>query len=969
MATGAKFLGSSPDIEGGTTHIEAARTEKGNIVYLGGDKALSGVTGSKGETGSIGATGVGVTGVDGPTGPTGITGSQGPTGNTGLQGTKGDTGETGSRGITGSQGLDGPTGPTGADSSVTGPTGADSTITGPTGSSGATYNWTGPWVTGPYIYNDCVFSNGNGYVCILAHTSTAGSEPGIGANEATYWDMFVQKGPTGADSTAAGSTGPTGPSGPTGAGITGPTGPPETTGARGPTGADSTVAGPTGPTGSTGTDGTAGIDGEDGLGDRYAATSSDTETIPSSHPTNVSMSISTGRSYSVGQNVVIAHSDSQLFKATVVTYDSDSGLLNVNSISNTGSGAFNEWWVNLYGGVYAPGPTGPLGPVGPSATGGSVPNVYQELSSTIESQTGVWTEIPGLTGTITIDTNVPVYAEMTLTVQSTGVTGATGGYAVVIDGVTGPEFLQYHIDNKPESLYAHYQSMALATGTYGFTGVFRRSNTDTGTVLINEGSIHVMAMQAAIGPTGVTGADSTVTGPTGSSGATYNWTGTWITGTYIYNDCVFSNGNGYVCILAHTSTAGSEPGVGVNEATYWDIFVQRGPTGADSDTTGPTGATGIQGEIGPTGADSMVTGPTGNTGPTGADSTVTGPTGADSTVTGPTGPTGGAEEHYWKKSSGTGSMVITGAGSTALGEYNTVIGHESTAGVGSYNFVFGNKSNCSGLNAEGNIIGGSNAYISGGAYNAVFGQSCSVTGSGSQNIIGGQSNIIDYSHNNIVGGRENTISEASHYNLVGGYNNIVTGGSIENIVGGYSNYVNGNSSIVSGRSNVVSNNYANAGGENSKAENYSEFARSSGKFSETGDAQYSTIHCYGNVSGTTGGYYNDVYPGNNSSNKIACPTGTSFAIDINSIWIQESGNSGTTGDYCRELYAGCVINSTGALFIDGGSSVTFRSPVIGDSDIRLNMTGSAGEIWPQLKVTGDRYGKISMKLELVKLKI
>ena len=81
---------------------------------------------------------------------------------------------------------------------------------------------------------------------------------------------------------------------------------------------------------------------------------------------------------------------------------------------------------------------------------------------------------------------------------------------------------------------------------------------------------------AVAGPTGPTGADSTVAGPTGITGNT-------------------------------------------------------GPTGADSTVAGPTGPTGITGNTGPTGADSTVAGPTGPTGITGN----TGPTG----VTGPEGTT------------------------------------------------------------------------------------------------------------------------------------------------------------------------------------------------------------------------------------------------------------------------------------------------------------------------------------------
>jgi len=591
------MLGASPGIEGGSTHIEAARTEKGNIVYLSSDDALGGATGPRGLAGTDGvdgATGPSITGTVGATGATGVTGNTGPEGSIGVTG---DAGSTGASGNTGAQGDDGDTGSTGSDGSTgnSGPQG-DQGDTGPIGSDGVT--------------------GADGTAGVQGETGSIGLSGPTGNT-----GIQGETGPTGADSTVTGPTGLSGPTGNTGVGSAGATGPTGITGSQGPVGnqgADSTVAGPTGPqgiVGDTGPDGTTGA-----AGDKYAALSSELEEIPTSHPTNVSMDITTGRAYSVGQDVVIAHSDSQLFRATVVSYDSVSGLLNVNSINETGSGTFDEWWINLYGGAYCPGPTGSQGIVGPSATGASIPNVYQNVTGTIESQTGVWAEIPGLTGTIITYSNVPIYAEMGLTVQSTGVTGATGGYAIVIDGVTGPEFLQYHIDNKPESLYAHYQSTALAAGTYGFTGVFRRSNSDTGTVLINEGSIHVMAMQAAIGPTGVTGAsgptgaDSTVAGPTGPTGATgdtgptgpdstvagptgitgetgvlYDWTGAWATGVYILNDCVSNDGNGYVCILGHSSTAGSEPGVGTNESTYWDVFVEQGPTGADSTVTGPTG--------------------------------------------------------------------------------------------------------------------------------------------------------------------------------------------------------------------------------------------------------------------------------------------------------------------------------------------------------------------------------------------
>jgi hypothetical protein len=99
-----------------------------------------------------------------------------------------------------------------------------------------------------------------------------------------------------------------------------------------------------------------------------------------------------------------------------------------------------------------------------------------------------------------------------------------------------------------------------------------------------------------LGPTGATGPQ--VTGPTGSTGAASTVTG---------------------------PTGSTGPSV-------------TGPTGAASTVTGPTGSTGSTGPsvTGPTGAPSTVTGPTGSTGATGAGAT--GPQGD-------TGPTG-AQEYY-----------------------------------------------------------------------------------------------------------------------------------------------------------------------------------------------------------------------------------------------------------------------------------------------------------------------------------
>lgn len=285
-----------------------------------GVTGVSGANGGIGATGVTGPTGVGATGATGPAGPTGVTGVAGPTGVTGPTGTSlnfrgawvtatayalndvvrnlgssyrcigahtsaaltepgvgasqatvwqliaqvGATGATGPNGVTGATGptgvgATGATGPTG----VAGPTG----VTGPTGTPGGTASFVGAWLTSTaYALNAVVTNNGSSYYCILAHTSGATSEPGVGASWTTYWQLAAQKGATGATG-PVGVTGPTGVAGPTGpTGVAGATGPAGVTGVTGPQGVqgDAGSAGPAGATGPTGVSGAAGSAGAAG---------------------------------------------------------------------------------------------------------------------------------------------------------------------------------------------------------------------------------------------------------------------------------------------------------------------------------------------------------------------------------------------------------------------------------------------------------------------------------------------------------------------------------------------------------------------------------------------------------------------------------------------------------------------------------------------------------------------------------
>jgi WD40 repeat protein len=84
--------------------------------------------------------------------------------------------------------------------------------------------------------------------------------------------------------------------------------------------------------------------------------------------------------------------------------------------------------------------------------------------------------------------------------------------------------------------------------------------------------------------------DVSQVGQQGVKGVNYI-TGGWVVSTaYADSDVLYNNGTSYICILAHTSASTDEPGVGVNTATYWEVFSASGADGADgADGAGFTG--------------------------------------------------------------------------------------------------------------------------------------------------------------------------------------------------------------------------------------------------------------------------------------------------------------------------------------------------------------------------------------------
>src|SRR5690606_13465623 len=80
-------------------------------------------------------------------------------------------------------------------------------------------------------------------------------------------------------------------------------------------------------------------------------------------------------------------------------------------------------------------------------------------------------------------------------------------------------------------------------------------------------------------------------GPQGPPGVTFK--STWQDATtYAVDDLVTNNGSTYICILAHTGIAAfTEPGVGSLWQTYWEVFAEKGASGAGTgDVVGPASA-------------------------------------------------------------------------------------------------------------------------------------------------------------------------------------------------------------------------------------------------------------------------------------------------------------------------------------------------------------------------------------------
>jgi collagen type VII alpha len=476
----------------------------------------------------------------------------------------GETGPLGPIGVTG------PTGPTGPHS-----TGAD----GPTGPTGG-YGPTGP--TGPI------------------------GPTGVGekGNKGETGDQGIDgpTGPTGAASYIPGPTGPTGAAATGATGSVGPTGEAGAIGPTGPTGAASTVLGPTGPT----TTGPTGPIGPTGYADRFAAWSDTTILIPAVHPTGIDLVCSTGRAYTLGQDIVVAHDINNLFRATVVNYTASNGMLSCISVNDTGAGTYNDWVVNLYGGAYSPGPTGArgfTGPTGPTGADSTVTGPTGAVGATgpsITGPTGAKGDIGG-TGPIGASITGPTGPTGAGVTGADGVTGPTGGI-----GPTGPAGADAIAGNIPSS----FVSMETLRTTTSATLIDIVGVTTNLTI---QSTVEIYAMincqvQLTSGGASVIGLAVSING---------------VDSEIVYAEVQDTPTNVVVPVVFRSAAL---------PAGIYNIkgrMLRYSGTGTVGVSKVDLVAMAMQGAVGPTGADSTITGPTGPTGP--------GYTGSIGT-TGPTGP-------------------------------------------------------------------------------------------------------------------------------------------------------------------------------------------------------------------------------------------------------------------------------------------------------------------------------------------
>lgn len=122
---------------------------------------------------------------------------------------------------------------------------------------------------------------------------------------------------------------------------------------------------------------------------------------------------------------------------------------------------------------------------------------------------------------------------------------------------------------------AGFRVLVADTGS-GLAGLFIKnsaSSADWSDEFRYTGPAGATGSTGATGATGAAGAD----GADGADGESFVWQGAWsLAIDYVVGETVKHNGQSYICVADHTSAAGTEPSVGVDWATVWDLMAAAG---------------------------------------------------------------------------------------------------------------------------------------------------------------------------------------------------------------------------------------------------------------------------------------------------------------------------------------------------------------------------------------------------------
>lgn len=161
-------------------------------------------------------------------------------------------------------------------------------------------------------------------------------------------------------------------------------------------------------------------------GDRYLTTSTTSLAIDNANKT---LTVGTGLSYTSQQDVIIAYDAARHMHARVTTYNSSTGVMEVDVISHTGTGTFAAWTVNVGGTV-------PLASVAwgdITGTIGSQSDLATELNAKLDHAGGTLDANASLTASDTSTATDSEFAGWGLGIQLSG--DHTKGTTIEFDGL------------------------------------------------------------------------------------------------------------------------------------------------------------------------------------------------------------------------------------------------------------------------------------------------------------------------------------------------------------------------------------------------------------------------------------------------------------------------------------------------------------------------------------------------------